>query len=103
MILGVAVLSSLIALSSAVKADAQQQRNCAPREMVINRLADGYGETRQSIGMAANNAVVEVYASDESGSWTIIVTTPNGLSCLVASGQGFENLSEELPPQGDPT
>lgn len=102
MILGVTALSSLIALSSAVKGEAQT-RNCGPRALVVDRLAEGYGETRQSIGLGANNAVVEVFASEETGTWTILVTSPAGVSCLVASGQSFENLSEELPTQGDPT
>ena len=53
---------------------AQSGPNCAPREMVVDRLASKYGETRQSMGLGANNAVVEVFASDTSGSWTIIVT-----------------------------
>ncbi|WP_372885544.1 hypothetical protein [Shimia sp.] len=77
-----------------------QQGNCAPREMVVQRLAEGYGETRQSIGLGANNAVVEVFAS-ASGSWTITVTFANGSTCLVASGQAFETLAEALPPAGD--
>lgn len=77
-----------------------QQPNCAPRELVVQRLAEGYGETRQAIGLGSNNAVIEVYASD-AGSWTITVTYPNGATCLVASGQAFETLAEALPPQGD--
>lgn len=80
---------------------AAQGRNCAPRDAVVNRLAEGYGETRQSMGLGANNAVVEVFASDETGSWTITVTAPNGVTCLVASGQGYEQLAEALPPKGD--
>jgi hypothetical protein len=80
---------------------AAQGRNCAPREMVLDRLAEGYGETRQSMGLGANNAVIEVFASDETGSWSITVTQPNGLTCLVASGQGFEQLVEALPAKGD--
>ncbi|WP_158967590.1 hypothetical protein [Chachezhania sediminis] len=78
-------------------ATAQSQRNCGPREVVVDRLADGFGETRQSIGLGANNAVVEVFASDETGTWTITVTMPNGITCLVASGQSFERLAELLP------
>lgn len=74
--------------------------SCAPRDRVLERLATGYGETRQSIGLGANNAVVEVFASDESGSWTITVTLPSGLTCLVASGVAFEALEEDLPPAG---
>ena len=80
---------------------AQSGPNCAPREMVVDRLASKYGETRQSMGLGANNAVVEVFASDSSGSWTIIVTTANGLTCLVASGQAFEELAEVLPAEGN--
>lgn len=80
---------------------AAQGRNCAPRDAVVTRLAEGYGETRQSMGLGANNAVIEVFASSETGSWTITVTQPNGVTCLVASGQGFEQLAEALPPKGD--
>lgn len=75
--------------------------NCAPRQMVLERLAERYGETRQSIGIASNNAVVEVFASAETGTWSITVTTASGVTCLVASGQSFETLAEALPPQGE--
>ena len=78
-----------------------QGPNCGPREVVVTRLAEGYGETRQSMGLGANNAVIEVFASDETGSWTITVTQPSGVTCLVASGQGYEQLAEALPPKGD--
>lgn len=77
-----------------------QPRNCADRESVVERLAEGYGESRQSIGIGANNSVVEVFASTETGTWTITVTMPNGMTCLVASGQSFERLDEELTPAG---
>lgn len=79
-----------------------QQRNCADRARVIERLASSYGETRQSIGLGANNAVIEVFASAESGTWTITVTTPQGQTCLVASGQAFENVADStLTPSGE--
>jgi hypothetical protein len=78
-----------------------QTGNCAPRDAVVERLAEGYGESRQSMGLGANNAVVEVFASPETGTWTITVTTPNGLTCLVASGQSYETLAEVLPAKGN--
>jgi hypothetical protein len=76
---------------------AAQTSNCAPRQMVLDRLAETYGETRQSMGLGAQGQVVEVFASDASGSWTITVTMPNGMTCLVASGQAYETLAEALP------
>ncbi|SLN50435.1 hypothetical protein [Ruegeria meonggei] len=73
-------------------------QNCAPRSDVVNRLTETYGETRRGIGIARQGAVVEVFASDQTGSWTITVTLPDGMTCLVASGQAYETMAEALPP-----
>lgn len=75
-----------------------QGANCGDRDTVIERLAEGYGETRQSVGLAPNNSVVEVYASLETGTWTITVTNAAGITCLVASGQAYEATHEEVTP-----
>lgn len=98
--LGALTAAAALYLISTTDVAAQSSRNCGPREAVIERLAEGYGETRQSVGLGANNAVVEVFASEETGSWTITVTQPNGLTCLVASGQSFEEVAEALPAKG---
>ncbi len=75
-----------------------QAQNCAPREDIIQRLAETYGETRRGIGIARQGSVMEVYASDSSGSWTITVTLPDGVTCLIASGQAYGDVTEALPP-----
>jgi hypothetical protein len=79
-----------------------QQAQCGPRDTVVAHLATKYSETRRSVGLAANNTVMEVYASDATGSWTITVTTAQGMTCLVASGQNFQPVEEELPAKGSP-
>ncbi|QJF52451.1 MULTISPECIES: hypothetical protein [Roseobacter] len=99
--LGALTAAAALWITSVTDASAQNTRNCGPREAVVDRLAQGYGESRQSMGLGANNAVIEVFASDETGTWTITVTTPNGLTCLVASGQSFETLAEALPAKGN--
>jgi hypothetical protein len=90
----------LLALA-AQDVSAQTQRQCGPRDKVVERLASGYGESRQGIGLGSGNSVVEIFAS-ETGSWTITVTNPHGVMCLIAAGQAFEMLAEALPT-GDPT
>lgn len=99
--LGLIVLTAATTAVTTTAATAQSSRNCAPRAAVVERLASTYGESRQSMGLGANNAVVEVFASAATGSWTITVTTPAGLTCLVASGQHFEELAEALPAKKD--
>ncbi len=82
----------------ALAAQQVHAQNCAPREDIIQRLAETYGETRRGIGIARQGSVMEVYASDSSGSWTITVTLPDGVTCLIASGQAYEDVTEALPP-----
>ena len=89
------------ALAGAAQA---QTATCADRDNVVERLAAEYGETRQAIGLASSSQVMELFASEETGSWTITVTRTDGMTCLVAAGQHYEALDETLTPTalGDP-
>lgn len=75
---------------------------CDSREAVTTLLADRYGETRRSVGIAGQEAVMELFASDETGTWSITMTLPDGMMCLMASGSNYEVVTEELPAKGDP-
>lgn len=75
---------------------------CDTRETVTALLADRYGETRRALGIAGNTAVMEVFASDASGTWSITLTLPDGRMCLMASGSNYEAVAEKLPAKGDP-
>lgn len=90
------VVVALTAWATSTTAEAQT-RNCAPREIVVKRLGSKYGEKRQSIGLNNSQTVMEVFASLETGTWTILVTSTDGITCLVASGQAFEAVAEVLP------
>ncbi len=95
------VLKMTIGLGIMVLAAQQvqaQARKCAPRADVLQRLAESYGETRRGIGISRQGAVMELFASDQSGSWTITVTLPDGMTCLVASGRAYEQMADVLPP-----
>jgi hypothetical protein len=70
---------------------------CNQRAAVMAHLAEKYGETPRAAGLAANSTVMELLASDETGSWTITVTTPDGMTCLIASGQNFEAMEAPKP------
>lgn len=66
---------------------------CGPREAVEKRLWEGYKEVVVNRGLGANGMLVEVYAAD-SGTFTIVLTRPNGVSCVMAVGEGFEAVND---------
>jgi hypothetical protein len=73
---------------------------CDSRAVVTAFLADRYGETRRAFGLAGEAAVMELFAADATGTWSITMTLPDGRMCLMASGTGF---GTEAPPiAGDP-
>jgi hypothetical protein len=76
---------------------AAQAPNCAPTTLLYVDLLYGFGESRQTLGAAADGYVVETWANLASGTWTIIATSPDGVSCMVASGEAFT-----IAPPGEP-
>ena len=85
---------------AAPQAAAPQARPCADRAQVVERLAERFGETLQSMGMHSNDGLLEVYASAETGTWTILVTSPDGRSCLLAAGRMWEGNAAPLVKPG---
>jgi hypothetical protein len=81
-------------------APAPGTRPCARRAAIIERLENRFGEVRQGLGLNRSNGVVEVFVSAETGTWTILLTNPNGMSCLIASGDLWESEAGPLVKPG---
>jgi hypothetical protein len=62
---------------------------CVDRGKFIERLKRTYGERQVSRGINFNGVMVEIFASRE-GHFTILATRPDGVSCLVASGDNWQ-------------
>lgn len=82
----VAAVFATIALASV---PAAAETLCADHGQVTDRLAAAYAESRVGIGLDSEGRVVEVFASRQ-GSWTMLVTFPDGRTCLIASGEAWE-------------
>lgn len=80
----------IFTFACAMPASAQSlDRQCAKRQTVISSLKDRYSETPVAIGLDNKGALVEVLSAEEGETWTILVTMPNGTSCVVAAGENW--------------
>ncbi len=70
---------------------AQAQLACGERTAMVEQLSRTYGEARKGAGLAGQTALFEIWASDATGSWTILKTTPNGMACVVAAGENWRD------------
>ncbi|MEM6547140.1 MAG: hypothetical protein AAF713_05290 [Pseudomonadota bacterium] len=71
-------------------APATAQMACGDRDGVVTRLQEKYGEARQGVGLGRPTEIVELWASEETGSWTLLVTRTDGMSCVVAAGEHWQ-------------
>ncbi len=67
---------------------------CKTRDSLLTQLETKYGEVPVAIGVAGG-ALIELLTAKDGMTWTIILTTPKGMSCLVASGDGWRPLAPE--------
>lgn len=69
---------------------------CSQRDDVLAQLGNKYKEAPSAVGLASNGGLVEVLTSIDGSTWTIIVSMPNGTSCLVAAGESWQPIKWEL-------
>ena len=71
----------------------QEQTECANRIVMVEYLKRNYQEIPVAMGLIADDKLLEVFVST-TGSWSILVTSPNGISCGVAYGLSWESTDE---------
>ena len=95
-------LAALLALILSTEVQAQQNLKCKPRPEALQTLGQQYGEAPTGMGLSDKNpldgkqGVVELYLSDK-GTFTITLTLPNGMMCLVISGENWEDVEWIAP------
>ncbi len=84
----------VISSGAAAQNQPQGQNQCNTRDSVISLLASKYKEAPVALGVTNTGGLVEVLSTGDGNTWTIIVTTPQGMSCLVAAGEGWRALDK---------
>lgn len=65
---------------------------CHSAAEIAKQLSSKYDEAPVAFGLQSNGNLLQVYASEDKGTWTVVSTTPAGMSCIVAAGKGWETL-----------
>ena len=86
------LLMMALLAAHATAAEAAGSPVCAPRAQLLKQLSSKYKEVPVAVGLSSTGSLVEVLTSDNGSTWTIMVSQPNGASCLVATGEGWEEL-----------
>lgn len=84
-----ALMSCIVATSSTHAAAGVQ---CGERKTIVAQLTKKFKERQAAIGLANNGRLLEIWASNKSNSFTILMTFPTMRSCIVTAGREFALL-----------
>lgn len=70
---------------------------CAPHDDVLALFAKKYQERPIALGVTNGGGLIEVLSTLDGGTWTILVTTPGGRTCVVSAGEGWTVVTPEEP------
>ena len=88
------LLSAAVLLSFwAAAPPANAQAMCGQRAEITGALDQKYAEKVVGMGLAGNGNVLEIFAST-NGSWTILMTKPSGVTCVMSAGEAWETMQQ---------
>ena len=93
LLLSIAVAMFLLAASAFMAHSAAAQQAGMPRAEVVQTLGDRYAEESVGLGIAQNGGVIELFTSKDGATWTIVLTMPNGLSRVIATGESWMQIT----------
>jgi hypothetical protein len=91
---GAALLLAGLAAGAAEPAAAQEI--CGTRADLLKELTRRYSEAPVAVGLANSGALVEILTNGNGSTWSIMVSQPNGTSCLVAAGKEWQDLKPDV-------
>ncbi|MBZ0217862.1 MAG: hypothetical protein K8F25_14990 [Fimbriimonadaceae bacterium] len=68
---------------------------CMNHKNLVTFLSDRYSEAPRALGLVEDRGLMEVYVSDK-GTWTIVMTTAQGIACILAAGDTWEETELQL-------
>lgn len=96
------ILTAVALIWTTINAHAQQQAQCAPRDNIMSQLEEKYAEVPIIMGMTNAGTLMEITANADKSSYTVTITRPDGITCLMGAGENLEILpTKEAKPKGE--
>ena len=84
---------------ASLSASAEDKLPCGKRAAIVKKLDAKYQEAGQARGLVSNTQILEVFVSPAK-TWTMLISYPNGMSCIMASGQAWDQSPVALAGNG---
>ena len=83
------LMAPIAALVSLAGVSSHAQEACLERQNAISKLQNRYGENISARGLASNGKAMIELLTSQDGSWTMLITTTDGRTCIFGSGHDW--------------
>ena len=70
-------------------AEPYDRPHCAEHAVLATSLGEDFHENKVASRQGQSGQVMQIFASEEMGTWTVVHAGVDGVSCVVASGTGW--------------
>jgi len=63
---------------------------CGKRVDIVAELIKKYNEKQIGMGLSADGKLIEIFVAKGTGGFTILLSTPDGASCVVSYGKAWQ-------------
>lgn len=98
--LGLAGLAPAASLAEPSATGTTEAPMCGTYDELRGFLRERFDERPTSVGLADDGTVMQVFASEDAGTWTMVSVDRQGHACVLATGQAWQQ--ETLARQGQP-
>lgn len=94
---GLALLLAVCAVQAVAASRSPADAACQDYRELRRQLAERYLEHPVSTALAADGTLVQVFASKERLTWTMLGVSPRGPGCLLATGRAWQRAEPPMP------
>ncbi|MDX1484983.1 MAG: hypothetical protein R3229_10905 [Alphaproteobacteria bacterium] len=87
---GLALVLPLLLLAPVSPVFGADTKPCLDRTLMIDTLISDYGEQLAEVREIKGKGLLEFHVSPNDGTWTALLTDDDGVSCVVAVGEGID-------------
>lgn len=77
----------------AAKAAVAEEPRCTTHEKITRQLEQRYAEVPVSLGLSSAGKLVQVFSTEDGATWTLVLTQPDGTSCVVGAGRYWQTAT----------
>jgi len=81
-------------LATAAAAQAPTQNPCGPTKQMTDMLKANFGETPAIAGLTDGNTPILIFTNPKTGTFSITIRRPGGITCLMASGESWTPVDQ---------